>query len=333
MLLSSGKRKGKKVMNDKLQNIIGKSMWYRTTILMMGIALITLQSYAQENPLFSQYMFNGLVINPAYTGSHESMTATAAYRAQWTGLDGSPQTQVASFHSPLKLSRSAAGGLFVHDQVGVTNQYTVYGTYAYRIPVSEKAKIAVGAQVGVTYYQSNLTDLVIVTPNGQPDPAFAQNDSRYLPNIGIGVYYHNDRSYIGMSLPTLINNQWEDQDLLAKARQTRHYFLSAGHVFDIGANLKLKPNVLLKWVEGGEFQYDLNANLFIYDVVGVGVSYRMNDSFDVLLGWNITHQLSLGYSYGYPISSLASTQYGTHEIVLNYRIKRNRDIVFSPRYF
>lgn len=301
--------------------------------LLMGLILVSMESFAQQNPLFSQYMFNGLVINPAYTGSHESLTLTAASRAQWTGLAGSPNTQVASAHSPIKLSRSAVGGVFVHDEIGVTNQYTVYGTYAYRIPVSENAKIAVGAQAGVSYYESNLTDLVIVTPGGQPDPAFAQTESRYFPNLGIGVYYYSKRSYLGMSLPTLINNNWDGQDAISKSRQTRQYLLSAGHVFDIGPNLKLKPNVLLKWLEGGEFQYDLNANLLIHEIIWLGASYRMNDSFDGLIQWNITPQLSLGYSYGYPISTLSSAQYGTHEIVVGYRIKHSRNVVFSPRYF
>lgn len=303
------------------------------TLLVGGILLISLESFSQQHPLFSQYMFNGLVINPAYTGSHESLTLTAASRSQWTGLAGSPQTQVASAHSPIKLSRSAIGGVVTHDEIGVTNQYTVYGTYAYRIPVSETAKISVGAQAGISYYESNLTDLVIITPGGQPDPAFAQTESRWLPNLGIGVYYYSKRSYLGLSLPTLINNRWDSQDAIAKSRQTRQYFLSAGHVFDLSANLKLKPNVLLKWLEGGEFQYDLNANLLIHELIWLGVSYRMNDSFDGLIQWNITPQLSLGYSYGYPTSTLSSAQYGTHEIVVGYRIKNIRNIVFSPRYF
>jgi type IX secretion system PorP/SprF family membrane protein len=323
-------------MNDALYALTQNSSImkrYSIPVLVMGILLISLQGFGQQNPLFSQYMFNGLVINPAYSGSHESMTLTAASRAQWTGLEGAPKTQVASFHSPLKLSRSAAGGVFIHDQIGVTNQYTVYGTYAYRIPVSAHAKIALGAQAGITHYRSNLSDLIIVTPTGQPDPAFSQTESRYLPNLGIGAYFYSRRSYVGLSLPTLINNRWDNQDAIIKARQTRQYFLSAGHVFDIGTNLKLKPNVLLRWVEGGPFQYDLNANLLIHEIIWLGVSYRMKDSFDWLAQWNITSQLSLGYSYGYPTSNLASTQYGTHEIVLNYNIKRNRNIVYSPRYF
>lgn len=323
-------------MIDSLHTLMRKPTLvkvYRFTVLLAGIILVSQHSDAQENPLYSQYMFNGLVINPAYTGSQETMIATVATRAQWTGLSGAPQTQVASMHSPIKLSRSAAGGVFIHDEVGVTNQYTVYGTYAYRIPVSEHAKIAVGGQAGISYYRSNLDDLSIVTPNGQPDPAFAQTESRYLPNLGIGVYYYSDKNYIGISLPAIIDNKWENQDAVATARQARQFFIAAGHVFDLGPSLKLKPNVLLRWVEGGAFQFDLNANLLIHEIVWLGVSYRLDDSFDILAQWNITKQLSLGYSYGYPINSLATTQYGTHEIMLSYRIKHNRNIVFSPRYF
>ena len=304
-----------------------------TLIFCSGIMLISLKGYAQQNPLFTQYMFNGLVINPAYTGSHESMTTTFAARSQWTGLKGAPQTQVASLHSPLKLSRSAAGAVFVHDKVGVISQYMAYGTYAYRIPISKHAKLAVGGQAGVTYYQANLSELNIITQTGQPDPIFSQNESRMLPNLGIGAYIYSKRSYIGISLPTLINNRWNDQDAYTQARQKRHYFLSAGHVFPLGQNLKFKPNVLLKWIEGGTFQYDLNANMLIHEIVWVGVSYRMKDSVDGLLELNINNQLSLGYSYGYPISSLAAVQTGTHEVVLNYRINRNKHVVFSPRYF
>lgn len=320
-------------MNYSLCTMLTQNKFHWILVFSMVIVLSSRQGYAQQNPLFSQYMFNGLVINPAYTGSQESMIISVSHRSQWSGLEGAPQTQTATMHSPLKFTRSAAGVVLVHDLIGVTNQYTAYGTYAYRIPVSENAKLALGAQVGITYYQSNLADVNVITPNGLPDPAFAGTESRYLPNLGIGAYYYSKSSYIGFSLPTLINNQWENQDAITQARQKRHYFLSAGHVFALGQNLKLKPNVLLKWEEGGPFQYDLNANLLIHEVVWVGVSYRMNDSVDALIQWNISQQLSFGYSYGYAISNVASIQKGTHELVLNYRIRRDKHIVFSPRYF
>jgi type IX secretion system PorP/SprF family membrane protein len=304
-----------------------------SAFVLLVIMITAQQGSAQQNPLFTQYMFNGLVINPAYSGSHESMTTTFAVRSQWTGLKGAPQTQVASLHSPLKLSRSAAGAVFVHDEVSVVNQYMAYGTYAYRIPVSKKGKLSVGGQAGVTYYQANLSELNILTSNGQPDPTFSQNESRLMPNLGIGIYYYSNKSYVGLSLPTLINNRWNNQDAYTQARQKRHYFLSAGHVFPLSAGLKFKPNVLLKWEEGGPFQYDINANMLIRETLWIGVSYRMEDSVDGLIELNLNNQLSLGYSYGYPISSIAAVQSGTHEVVLNYRINRNKHIVFSPRYF
>jgi type IX secretion system PorP/SprF family membrane protein len=297
------------------------------------LLLIQVAGYGQQHPIFTQYMFNGLVLNPAYSGSHESMTATASARRQWTGIQGAPQTEILSLHSPLRFSRSAAGGAFIHDHVGVTHQYMFYGTYAYRIPVSKNAKLAVGAQAGATYYRADLNDLNIVTSTNQQDPSFAGTDSRILPNFGIGVYYYSKKMYVGLSLPTIVNNKFNNQDPNLKATQERHYFLSAGRVFDLNPKLKLKPNVLLKWVEDGPFQYDINANLLIDNKLWVGVSYRMQDSVDGLLEFNINEELSVGYSYGYPISSLASLQSGTHEIVLNYRIRKNKHIVLSPRYF
>jgi type IX secretion system PorP/SprF family membrane protein len=324
---------GMKLFTFSLKKTSLNSRAYRGLVLVISFFLLATTGYAQENPLFSQYMFNGLVINPAYTGSNESLTLTTTSRAQWTGLNGAPRTAVISIHSPIKLSRSAVGGLLVGDHIGVTSLYTAYGTYAYRIPVSEHAKIAVGAQAGVSYYKANLNDLTIVTPDGQPDPAFAQSVSKYLPNLGLGVYFYSKRTYVGISVPQVINNEWENQDAISKSRQARQFLLSAGHVFDLGPNIKLKPNVLLKWVEEDAFQFDLNANILLHELVWFGVSYRMNDSFDGLIQWNITPQFSLGYSYGYPTSDIAATQYGTHEVTLNLRVKHSRHIVFSPRYF
>lgn len=301
-------------------------------MLLITLATVAISADAQQTSLFTQYMFNGLVINPAYTGSHGNMTTSAAYRTQWTGLKGAPQTQVASFHSPIKFSRSAAGALLMHDQAGVTHQYTFYGTYAYHIPVSAKGKISVGGQAGISYYQANRADALIVTNGNQPDPTYMTNDSRFMPNLGIGAYYYTKRTYVGFSLPTVINNKWNGGDLNT-ARQVRHYFLSAGHVMDLGRTVKFKPNVLLRWEEGGPFQYDLNANFLFSEVLWLGVSYRMKDSVDGLIEFIINNQFNIGYSYGYPITALATAQSGTHEFVLNYRIKRNKNVVFSPRYF
>jgi type IX secretion system PorP/SprF family membrane protein len=298
-----------------------------------NILLVNKMLFAQQQPIFTQYMFNGLVLNPAYSGSQESITMTGSARRQWSGIKGAPITEMASIHSPLKFSRSAAGLVAIHDQVGVTNQSMIYGTYAYRIPVSKEGKLAVGAQAGATFYRANLSKLDVVSQNNIPDEAFQQDNSRVLPNLGLGIYYSDKKTYIGLSLPTVINNKWNNYDPLNKATQQRHWYFTAGRVFTINPNVKFKPNMLIKWVENGPVQYDLNANFLLHEVFWVGVSYRMKDSVDGLFEWNVNEQLSIGYSYGYPITSLSALQSGTHEMVINYRIKKNKHIVLSPRYF
>jgi type IX secretion system PorP/SprF family membrane protein len=315
-------------------NTMNKIKHQIALLLFFWIALfMTNSGYAQQHPIFTQYMFNGLVINPAYSGTHESLSLTGSFRRQWSGIKDAPQTSVFTAHSPINFSRSAAGLVFTQDHLGVTNQYTMYGTYAYHIPVSLKAKVSVGLQAGATYYYANFDDLVIVNQNGTDDDAFVGNDSRVLPNLGLGAYYYSKRVYVGLSIPTLVNNKWNNMDPMTRATQERHYFLTAGYVFDLNPDLKLKPNILLRWVENGPFQYDINANLLIKETVWVGVSYRMRDSIDGLLQWNINDQLSVGYSYGYPTTKISSLQAGTHELVLNFRVKKNKQIVLSPRYF
>lgn len=303
------------------------------SLLAAAIVFAGEQAEAQQHPIFTQYMFNGLIINPAYAGTHESTTLTASIRNQWTGINGSPQTQVLTGHAPIGFTRSAAGGMFVHDKVGVTNHYMVYGTYAYHIPVSAKAQISVGAQAGFTYYKADYTQLGIISGDGLPDPSFSAIESRFLPNIGIGAYYYSEKAYVGLSIPEVVSNPWSKLDPSLQSRQERHYFLSAGYVFTLNQDLKLKPNTLLKWMEGGPFQFDLNANLYIKQIGAIGVSYRMQDSVDGIIQYNINDQFSLGYSYGYPVNSLAALQSGTHEVVINYRLKKDKHIVLSPRYF
>ena len=307
---------------------------YHIVLFICWVLLIFFHSgYSQQYPIFTQYMFNGLVINPAYTGSHESMAFTAATRSQWTDLEGAPQTEIFTVHSPIKFSRSSAGVFLTLDKLGETKQYMVYGTYAYRFPISKKGKIAIGGQLGVTYYQTNYTDLNIVSQDNSVDPVFQNNNQRYLPNVGLGTYYYDDRLFIGVSSPGIISNKFNRGNHLELAAQKRHYFLTAGYVIDLNQYLKIKPNLLLKWVEDGAFQFDINANLLIKQAVWVGISYRMNDSVDALFGWNINERLAAGYSYGYPINALQSFSTGTHELSINYRLKRERIIIQSPRYF
>jgi type IX secretion system PorP/SprF family membrane protein len=300
-------------------NYIGIVAWWM---------MANLSAYAQQQVMFTQYMFNGLAINPAYAGSHESMSLTALARQQWSGLDGAPSTQTFSLHSPLKKERASLGFLFLHDRIGVTEQTGVYGSFAYRIPMSKKGKLAFGLQGGATFFNAQFTKVAI------NDPAF-QNDIRFVqPNIGFGMYYHTNRFYAGFSIPQLIQTKYDKSSMDPDAKLLRHYFASAGYVFDLSKIIKLKPNILVKAVAGAPVQFDLNLNTLIHNVFWIGVSWRSFDSIDALVQIQITEQLQIGYAFDFATTTeLKRVNSGSHELMLNYRFTFTKNKMITPRYF
>lgn len=284
--------------------------------------------HAQQQVMFTQYMFNGLAINPAYAGSHETLSFSALGRTQWTGLDGAPNTQTLGVHSPIRNQRMALGALFLHDNIGVTNQNGLYGMYAYRIPVSDKGKLAFGLQGGVSFYNAQFSKV------STTDPRFANDVRLASPSIGFGMYYNTERFYAGISTPQLNQAQLDNKNSDSDSKLVRHYFLTMGYVFDIGPSLKLKPNLLIKRVVGAPLEIDLNANLLIKEVLWIGFSWRSFDSFDALLQLQLTDQLQFGYAFDFATTTdLSRVNNGSHEIMLNYRFSFSKTRIISPRYF
>ena len=290
-------------------------------------------AYGQQQAMFTQYMFNGLAINPAYAGSQESLSLTALGRQQWTGLDGAPSTQTLSVHSPIKNEKVALGALFVNDKIGVVRQTGFQACYAYRIQM-RKGTLSLGLQAGFTSFRSEYSTLFVQDPN---DPYFNSNDiNKFLPNFGTGAYYYSERFYLGLSVPQLVSNSYkrESSNALSSVLQVRHYFLTSGYVFDINPSLKLKPSMLLKAVEGAPLALDLNANLLLKEVVWLGLSYRSFQSLSALLELQLTDQFRLGYAYDFATSSRQKgLTFGSHELMLNYRFAYTKTKVITPRYF
>ena len=303
------------------------------TIIHLGLWLIVLLSVtgvqAQQQSMFTQYMFNAMAINPAYAGSHESLSLTALARKQWTGLEGAPSTQTFSAHSPFRREKVGLGLLVLHDKIGITNQTGVYGSYAYRIQFSEKATLSMGLQAGFNHFSSMFSKV------SATDPAFAGQDvSEWKPNFGFGLYYYTDRFYLGASIPQLNENIFTRNNDYNHLNMVRHYFVMAGYVIDLNESLKLKPNVLIKAVEGAPVEVDLNANLLIKEVLWVGASWRSFDSIDALFQIQLSEKLQLGYSYDFITSSeLRSINAGSHELMLNYRFGTRGSKIITPRYF
>lgn len=302
-------------------------MKYIPILTLIALFIIGGVANAQQQAMFSQYMYNGIAINPAYAGSQESASMTALMRQQWVGMDGAPSTQTISGHMPFEKKRIGVGLMVMHDKIGVSNQTGVYGSYAYKIPM-QKGQLALGIQGGFTYYRSAFSEVSLT------DLTFAAADiSEIYPNFGFGVYYSTNRFYAGISIPQLIQFKLDrtNEDLVGIIR--RHYFIHSGYVFDLNQDFKLKPNVLIKFVEGASVEFDLNANVYYKNLVGLGISWRTMDALVALLHVQVTDKLQFGYAYDITTTSVRKVSYGSHELFLNYRISLSNSKFITPRYF
>lgn len=295
--------------------------------------------FAQQDPMYSQYMFNMLAVNPGYAGSREVLSLTALGRRQWVGIEGAPTTYTFSADMPIRNKKIGLGLNFSNDRLGIMSNTAVNISYAYRLRVSKKGILGMGLQGGFNQYQA---DYGSVDPSQnssyQSDPAFSSSISRFMPNIGAGLWYSTDKFYAGLSVPKLLRNELDDMgnaanDLSYANRQNIHYFITAGYVFPLNDALMLKPSALLKVVHGSPVQLDVNANLWIHNVVGVGLSYRSGDSIDAMLEFQINPQLRIGYAYDYTLTKLQQYNSGSHEVMIRYEFGFDKGKILSPRYF
>jgi len=297
---------------------------------MLGGALA---GFAQQDALFSQYMFNMMLVNPAYAGSRDVISLSALYRKQWLNVPGAPETMTFSADTPLKNEKMGVGLTVFNDRIGVTNSTGFYANYAYRVRVSDKGTFSMGASAGLTNYKADLAG-VKHSDDGTSDNAFSANVSKILPNVGLGLFYNTDKFYVGASMPHVLNNKLEN-DPKVTARQYRHGYLMGGYVFALNHNFKLRPSALLKFVSGAPLQLDLNANLWMYDIVAFGLSYRSAAAPLAMIELQITEQLRFGYAFDFshninPGNNLGRT---THEVLLRYEFGYDKAKVLTPRYF
>ena len=307
--------------------IINNILTYITIVLIMGLCV---PGFGQQHTMYSQYMFNGLALNPAYAGSHGALSLTALAREQWSGLDGAPSTQTLAVHSPIKNKKISLGMLMMRDEIGVSKEHAVYGSYAYRIAM-EKGTLSMGLQVGFTSYREDLNELRLLH---RPAADFQEVKSSFLPNFGAGIFYSSERFYAGFSVPRMLQNSIDKDNPVTVAKELRHYFLTGGYVFYLSKDLQLKPNFLLKAVEGAPLQLDLNANLLIHELVWVGLSHRIGADWSALLELQLTKRLRMGYAYDFASSTdLSQVQSGTHEFMVNYVFVKPEQRMKSPRFF
>ena len=293
---------------------------------------------AQQDAQYTQFMYNKLPQNAAYTGSKEALSIRASYRDQWSAkkgnsIEGAPKTTSFSIHSPLKKESFALGFYFVNDRLGLEqkNQFDV--TYAYRVSLGKKIKLSIGINAGLLWYKLNATEAILVNPD---DPKYRNNVSRVLPDIGAGLYIYHPNFYIGASVPNFIKGQLSNKgDNISTAKRTAHFVAMAGGSIPIGKVIKIRPQMqycyLASVTQKVPHTFDFNLSLSIYYRVSIGAQYhttfqnkndgvKLNDasSMDFMLEIWATKQLMIGYSYDYTLSKLANVSSGSHEIVIGY---------------
>jgi type IX secretion system PorP/SprF family membrane protein len=311
-------------------------MLKRFTILFLFLVL-TARLFAQQDPMYSQYVFNGLLINPAYAGSREVLNATALYRNQWINIPGAPKTGAFSLDSPMKNEKVGLGLNVVFDKIGVTHQTGISGIYSYKVYFSNQSVLSFGLQAGVGFYNSNNTE-VRYTDDSLIDPAFQEDYHRVLPNFSFGTYFHSDKFYAGLSVMDILGKTIENQIYPNMANDLNinvvsHFFLNTGYLFDLSPDVRLQPSMLVKYVAGAPLEGDINAVLLYYDLLAFGISYRSFASVDFLLQVKVNKQLSLGYTYEYSTNELSNFTSGSHEIVLRYQFDFSRGKFLTPRFF
>ena len=304
--------------------------------IILIIAVSSLSSFAQQDAMFTHYMFNTLSVNPAYAGTRDALTITGLHRSQWVGFDGAPRTQTVTAHTPIINQNIGVGLSILNDRIGPTNTSTIYADFAYKFKVSEKGKLSLGLSAGLNIRRNALTTIPLDNNN---DVSFANNEeSELLPNFGFGAYYYTDKFYVGLSTPRLMQNNYKTNEISGGtnlASEQRHYFLIAGMVFNLNSNFKLKPTVLVKYTNGAPLEGDITGTLIYKEKIWGGLMYRTGDATGVLIGAYITPQFAIGYSFDWSFGN-KTMQYnsGSHEIMITYDfIYKNKAKIRSPRYF
>jgi len=302
-----------------------------TLILLITTSVFLQQTYGQQDPHYTHYMYNMNVVNPAYAGSRETLSIGMLARTQWTGLNGSPKTLTFSAHSPF--SKSVGLGLSaIVDENGPVKEQNIYADFSYTLQTSEEGRLAFGLKGGVTFKNIGLFSLTTIQTS---DPAFNDNVNSSNPNFGAGAFYYTNNFYIGLSVPNVleVSHIKTENGKISDVSEKMHYFITGGYVFDLTNNLKFKPSTMIKALSGAPLAVDISANFLFNEKLELGASYRLDDSVSALVTFQIVRGFRMGYAYDYTVSNLGEFNDGSHEAFLLWDIFSSEKNIKSPRFF
>lgn len=310
----------------KLESLIN-----RKVLSLLLLLLFAMQSYSQNNPQYTQYMYNTMSINPGYTGSLGTLDIVGIYRDQWVGIDGAPVSQNLGIHSPLRNEKLGLGLNLQNDKIGPANEFYADANFSYTLQMNSTVKLGLGLKAGAKLFNVDFSKGSFQDPSN--DPLNENIKNKLITTLGAGAFLYSDNWYLGLSVPDFITNKYYENKEQSIAREEIQYYFIGGYVFNLSPELKFKPTVLAKYLQGFPLVVDVSANLLIMDRFSVGASYRYEDSVSGLAGVSFLQGFFVGYSYDYTLTDLSNYNSGTHEIILRFTLPQKNKRINSPRYF
>ncbi len=298
-----------------------------------AFALLTfLEMSAQQDPHYTQYMYNMSVINPAYAGSKENLAGGLLYRKQWVQIEDAPTTGTFFLHSPV--GKNVGLGLSViTDKIGPVEENNVYADFSYTLNLGGEHKLAFGLKGGASFHKVGLFSEIYSNVPDANDPAFRENTNNTFLNLGTGLFYYTNKYYVALSVPNMLKSKHLDFNGRQFGTETLHYFLTGGYVFDLTPNVKFKPFAMIKSAFNAPTSLDVSTNFMFNDKFEVGATYRLEDSFGAMVNYAITPNLKIGYAYDHIVSDLKVTTPSSHEVILLFDLNFPKKVSQSPRYF
>lgn len=319
-----------------------KKYYLKLSTFIVLLIISSSELFSQQDAQYTQYMYNTVAINPAYAGNRGVLSIVGLHRSQWVGLDGAPRSFTLSANSPISTGRVGMGGTIVRDEIGPTEETTLSLDFSYTIPTSEKGKLSFGLKATGHLLNSNFEKLSFFNPQST-DPRFQQNiDDKFSPNVGVGLFFHNEKFYAGLSAPNLLETEHFDVTNVngnrvdtVLAQERINYYLTSGYVFTLSESLKLKPALLLKAVGGAPLQLDISANALLFNRFTLGAAYRWDAAVSGLAGFNISDAFMIGFAYDRDTTELgnASNNDGSYEIFIRYELIEKISKIITPRFF
>ena len=302
-------------------------LYFATLFVFMSF----IDTFAQQDPHYTQYMYNMNVINPAYAGSKENLSFGLLYRKQWVEIEDAPTTFSLSGSAPVG-SNVGLGLSVISDKIGPVEENNVYGDFSYTLSLGGEHKLAFGIKAGATFHKVGLFDIGQNNPDPN-DPAFSANTSNTFLNVGTGLFYYTNKYYVAFSVPNMLKTAHLDFDGRKFGTETSHYFLTGGYVFDLNPNLKFKPFAMLKSAFNTQASVDVSTNFLYMEKFELGATYRLQDSFGAMVNYAITPSLRIGYAYDHIISDIKVAAPSSHEVILLFDLSFSKKVSQSPRYF